>query len=335
MAKTNVTIGDVANHAGVSKSLVSNYLNGRIDKMTEQTKTKIEEVIKELNYIPNDKYRNYKQKGSGTIGLIIPDITDPFTSLICKGILDAALKHNYTVMMANSDNNIVIENVYLEKFLEQTDGMIIGSVGRNDDRLLELENKLPIVLLDRRMKTSVYDVVSSNNYEAIQDMMEYLVGLEYKAFAMFVEEMVEGMPRSIRYNSYMDFGKNNNMQQDFHVYNVNLYDDKTLMKNIVELMTEVKGKKTAIICANGRTLLHVVSALNILDLKIPDDVGICGYDDFDAAPLLHSGITTISQPSYDIGYRCVEQLVKRITSKGSLIPREINIRSKLVIRGSV
>lgn len=337
MDKKKANIEDVAASAGVSKALVSNYLNGKHEKISGSTKLRIKNSIEELEYVPNIKYRNYKKKDGGIIGLILPDIMDPFNSLCCKAITDAALKHNYVVLMANTDNNVGTESSYLEKFGEYVDGVIIASVGKNDEQLVKFGENKPIVLLDRRMKSLTYDVVSSNNYEATQDMMNYLVGLGYEAFGFFTEDLVDGMSRVIRYQSYTDFIEASEYKYDSYLYNVNLYDEKLMMKNLVDFMEQVKGKgkKTAIICANGKTLIHVISGVNSLNLSIPNEIGICGFDDFEAAALLYNGITTISQPTYDIGYRCVEQLISRINRNENIAPQIIELRSKLVTRGSV
>lgn len=335
MNESKVTIKKVAELAGVSKSLVSGYLNNRYDNMSEETKKRIESVIQELDYVPNEQYRNFKRREKGVLGLILPDITDPFYSLCCKAISDAALNHNYMLLFANSDNNIGVENVYLDRFIECTDGIIIASAGRNEQRIAKLKKKIPIVLLDRRMNDSIFDAVSSNNYESMQNMMNYLVSLGYEAFGFFVEELVEGMSRVIRYQSYVDFIEKNSLIPASYEYNVNLYDEMTIIKNLIEFREQARGKKAVIICANGKTLLHVITGVDALKLNIPSDIGICGYDDFEAAALIHSGITTISQPTYDIGYTCVKQLVERIGQSGCHDAKEINLRSKLMIRGSV
>ncbi|ABX40871.1 LacI family DNA-binding transcriptional regulator [Lachnoclostridium phytofermentans] len=335
MDQTKITITNVAEFAGVSKSLVSSYLNGRFDNMSEATRKRIEETIQSLGYEPKEQYRNFKKRERGIIGLILPDITDPFYSLCSKAIADGALNHDYMVLFANSDNNVGVENTYLDKFSECTDGIIIATVGRNDQQIMQLKDKVPVVLLDRRMKEGMFDGVSSNNYESTMDMMKYLISLGYEAFGFFVEELVEGMSRVIRYQSYMDFIKEHNLYDASFIYNVNLYDEMTMISNLIEFREQTKGKKAVIICANGKTLLHVITGVDALKINVPNDIGICGYDDFEAAALIHSGITTINQPTYDIGYACVKQLVKRINQNGDYTPKEINLRSKLVIRGSV
>lgn len=334
MGKNRTTIADVAERAGVSKSIVSNYLNRKFNHMTDETKERIERAIEELKYIPDHRRRNYKPKKTGVIGLIIPDIMDPFLTLITKGITESGLKYGYQILIGNSNYNIVSENCYLDAFQGMTDGIILSTIGRNDKKISGLHGSIPLVLLDRRISDQKYDVISSNNYESMQELMTFLTGNGYDSFAFFSEELVEGTSRLTRHQSYMEFAGQKHLTIEAYAYTINFYDEKILISSLLDFMGKAKRKKSAVICVNGRTLTHVLSGIQSLKWNIPKDMGVCGYDDFEAVTLLHNGITTISQPTYEMAYRSIERVIERIHNN-HLKPKEINLNSKLIIRGSV
>lgn len=147
------TMADVAAAVGVSKTTVSRYLHGDYEFMSEETRKKIETVIEDLNYRPNRAAQNLKSDKSNCIGLTIADIGNPFSSLLIKGVQSECRKRGCQLLIADADNSIIQENKNIESFFnEQTDGMIINSVGNNQEfiqKTCRSEENKPIILLDR------------------------------------------------------------------------------------------------------------------------------------------------------------------------------------------
>lgn len=336
--KRKVTILDVAQMAGVSKATISYYLNGKYHAMSEETKKKIELAIETVGYQPKvSKKKTKEMTNNKLIGLIISDITDPFCSSLCKGIFDATSRHGYEIMIANTDNNRNKENEYVQSFIARgISGMIINTVGNNDEELVKVYGQVPIVLADRKMETLIYDTVSSNNYEAIQECLEYIVDRQYNEIALFTEEPAKGTARSIRYRAFQDFTqKYQESDIRFSIHEISIFDYGDTLTKFISYINENKERKKAIIGVNGNTLLSLLRCTNNLSLKVPKDLGICGYDDFAWAPLVQNGITTISQPTYEMGYTCVEKIIKQIESQIQIEPTHLELRSKMEIRGSI
>ena len=332
MKQKKPTIVDVAREAGVSKTTVSYYLNQKHESLSQQTIEKLDQVVKQLGYACNTNY--HRRKKTMQIGLIVTDLTDPFISSLCKGINDACTKRGYSLMIANTNNNISLEKNHIKNFLGRTDGLIINTAGMDDETLELIGDKLPVVLVDRSIDKPVFDVVSSNNYDAVTELMKYLYGLNYTAFGLFTEDLVPGTARNIRHKSFTDFASQYQGHGFFEAYPSSLYDEQRLMFQMMDFLDKSSGRKRVFIGVNGRTMLRVLSALNTLELKVPEDVGACGYDDFDWATILKGGVTTIQQPTYEIGYECVERLIRRI-HKEKLPVQEIHLRSRLIVRSTV
>lgn len=332
MSDAKPTVADVAQRAGVSKTTVSYYLNQKYDSLSTETIERIGNVISELGYKCNSNY--HRRKKTMQIGLVVTDLTDPFIANLCKGINDAITKHGYNLLIANTDNNSSSEKKYIENFINKTDGLIINTCGMDDETIQLLSNSVPVVLVDRVIKDSIFDVVTSNNYDAMTELIKYIYNMGYTASGLFTESLVPGSARNVRCKAFADFADKYQGHSFFQIYPSSLYDENLLMSQIVDFLEKTTDKKKVFIGVNGRITLMVISALTNLNLKIPDDVGVCGFDDFDWANILKGGVTTVQQPTYDIGYECVERLFKRI-NKGKLPVKEIHLHSRLILRSSL
>ncbi len=326
------TITDVAVDAGVSKSLVSFYLNNKFDKMSSQTQERIAASIEKLQFSPNERYRRVKYKPTGMIGFIIPDLSDLYYPEVFKGVSDECMRHDLNVLIADTDNNVLKENQFISSLITKTDGIIICSVGNNDENIIKLCCNKPTVLLDRKTRVQKFDTVRSNNTQTMNELMEYLKTVGYEAFALFTPEILFGMSREERAEAFSCFATENELL--YRIYTIDRFDQKKTLLGLVNFMEISKRKKAVAIAVNGQTLIDLLSCVNALNLKVPSDIGVCGYDDFSWAPLVNSGVTTINQPTYDIGVKCVSRLISRMKDN-SLPPEVICLSAKLIIRGSV
>ncbi|MGF7400656.1 LacI family DNA-binding transcriptional regulator [Thermoanaerobacterium thermosaccharolyticum] len=162
-----ITIDYVAKKAGVSKTTISRFLNGRYEYMSDATRENIKKVIEELNYRPNNLARSLKLNRSNLIGVLVSDIGNHFSSILVKGIEKVLKENGYNLIIASTDNDATKEREYILSLLDNNvDGLIINTAGGNDDFLIRLSKKgLPIVLADRSIKDTVFDTVVVNRYE--------------------------------------------------------------------------------------------------------------------------------------------------------------------------
>ncbi len=331
MSSKKITIKEVSEKAGVSKSLVSKYLNKKFNSMSVETKEKIEQTIKELDYVPSSIHRHYKEVKCKSIGLIIPDITDSFYANVCSGVFSAGFDRGYNVIMGNVSKNVVRENEYIEQFAKSTDGIILASVNNNANYINNLSKQKPIVLLEKNIISNQFDLVTSNNFDAVTELLNYFYALGYESFALFSEMDEEGTSRLVRYNAFMEFIKSKNLEDNAEIYKFNLNDNKKMVKNLIEFNTKYCDSKRVAIALNGRMLIRLLSATSTLELDIPNDMAISGYDDFGETPLYLNGITTIKQPVYEMGYTCAERLIDRIEGKLVSKPEHIEIKSSIIV----
>lgn len=332
------TIKDVAEMAQVSKTTISRYLNGQYEFMSVETKEKIEEVIRELEYRPSNIARSLKTKKTGLIGCIIADIGSPFSSIVVKGINDVCKQMGYHVIFANTDNNPDSEKESINSLLDnKVDGLIINTTGKIDDYLIELNNYgVKIVLADRCLKSiNKIDTVATDNYRATYNCMKFLYKQGYKKIAFFTQDTTDNSSRYLRHYAYMDAVKN--------LYNINgedftyIIDEKNMdlcEKNLIDFEKKCNGETGVIFTVNGVTLLNVLHGMKNLNIKITGNLGICGYDDWGWASLIPPGITTITQDSYECGVQSAKLLISRINNDKIGKSKYVELPAEIVIRGS-
>ncbi len=182
--KNSVDIYTIAEHAGVSKSTVSRVLNNK-DDVSETTREKVMEVIKNLNYKPNSSAKGLASQRTKTVGLVVSEITNSFFSMFVKGAEDKAMEENYNIMLANS-NWVVEEELKCIRIFEEgrVDGILKISGGGDEllnDYLNSLANKeMPLIVVDRKMDNENIPKVNVDNIDGAYKGTKYLLGLGHK-----------------------------------------------------------------------------------------------------------------------------------------------------------
>jgi len=334
--RKKVTIVDVAAKAGVSKTTISRYLNGKFEYMSEESRQRIASVIEELGYRPNSLARSLKARQSFVLGVIVSDITSPFSPILLKGISDCCEKFGYRILIANSDDEPRKERDYVLNMVDQrVDGIILNTTGGNEDFLRETaEAGMPFVLADRMLNTPLFDTVHSADRDAIESMLSYLRREEYETVAFFTQPLTN----STRVNRCQVFRElypemfGEGAQVCFLEKKAR---DMTVMQ---EYMRRTQGQRRAIFTGNGVATMRVVQAMHDLDIKFPDDTGLCGFDDWDWMNLVGGGITTIKLPTYEVGMECVKRMMNHLHyvngSRAAAKPEDVELPCELEIRSS-
>ncbi|MDF2929839.1 LacI family DNA-binding transcriptional regulator [Anaerospora sp.] len=330
-----VTINDVAARAGVSKTTVSHYLNGRYDSMSKETRENIAQVVEELGYRPNALARSLKQKKTHTIGAIVANILNPFSTSIIRGVEDYCNQHGFSLILCNADEDPVKEREYLEVLADkQVDGLIINTTGYNNDLIKNLNLHLPVVLIDRKVPEINTDTVTSDSRKGVQLMIDHLIKLGRSEIAFFTMPYHEVSPRTERVLGYRQALASHGIACKPHLLVETVLDEAAVIR-AVETVLASPEPPAAIFGANNLMTMAVVKALKKLNISIPRDIAVVGFDDWDWAELIDPPVTVVSQPTYAMGQEAATLLIKRLKSKrNSRKPAVILFDPELVIRKS-
>lgn len=328
-----VTMSDIAKKAGVSKATVSMVINGRDSSISKETRTRILKIVKELNYIPNSVARSLNTNKSGTIGIILPDITNPFFSSISRAIEDEASLLGYNVIFCNTDSEIEKEEKYTKLLISKlVDGVIFtsGGEGSNSIKMLK-DNNIPFVLVDRYIKIyeDSYGVYCSNK-DGIIKGIEYLYSKGKRRIA-FVKGVDDLEISNQRLEGYTEITKK------YNIYDKNLIfeGDFTIESGITatKMMVKQKSDIDAIFYSNDLMALGGMKVLLRNGYKVPEDISVMGFDNIDISSIIEPELTTIGQPIYDMGKKSCKLLIDVINGV-EIKDKEIFFETELIVRGT-
>ncbi len=331
MAK--IKISDVADHAKVSKSTVSQYLNGRFGHMSSATKERIKSSIEELNYVPNSIARSLKTDSTKTIGVIVRDVVGFNTAKVLRGIDDYCKGKKYNVFIYNTDFNPEVERkAFLNLKEMRVDGIITTTSGKNDE-LIEDFNKqgIPVVQFQLEYKQGISDVVLSNYYQASFEATEYLIKLGHSRIAFLTQDYHQSHSRKQRYQGYVDALKKYDIPFDQGL--IHFWHRQTGFEQAPSDILATHTPPTAFFSQHLALTTDVLKNLNNSPYSIPEQVSILGFDEIPMNDYFKVPITVIKQQPYQIGKQSAKMLLERIKSKSTDFQRVI-IDCQLVERDS-
>jgi LacI family transcriptional regulator, kdg operon repressor len=308
-------MADVAKHAGVSKSTVSQYLNQRYDYMGEKTKKRIELAIEELDYRPNIIARGLKQKSTMTIGVIVANILHVFSTQVIRAIEDFCNESNYHIIVCNADDDPVKEKRYIEMLrAKQVDGIIAFPTGGNIELYKGLlKDKYPVVFMDRVLSEVQIPTVLLDNEKASLLAVDYLVKNGYEKIGMITPPLSPYVtPRLERTNGYKKgLQKHNIPLNPNYLINCEIPD---IQAKIDQMLTQTDSPE-ALIALNDLVLFEILKYTKEQQIKIPEDLALIGIDEVSFASFYSPALTTIAQPAFEMGKKAAELLLERIKNK--------------------
>lgn len=328
------TISDVAKAANTGKTSVSRYLNGEQHALSADLKQRIEHAIAELNYRPSLMARGLKRGRTRLIGLIIADMTNPYSVEVMSGIEAACREHGFTLLMCNTNNELDQEQHYLNLLSSyQVEGIVVNAVGMPEAALNNLQQSLlPMVLIDRKIPQFACDVVGLNNAEAATNVAEHLLAEKFQSVLFVTEPLGAVNTRHERLSAFKQ-----TMAQHTECLmaqaEVSLNDGQTMDVVLGDFHQQHASKRCAVVVVNGALTLQVARSLKRLDLRWGSDLGLLGFDELNWSELAGVGITTLKQPTRQIGYAALEQVLRRI--EGDTAPPQDTVFSgELIVRAS-
>lgn len=328
------TISDVAREAGVGKTSVSRLLNGEVDALSPALRERIESAIARLDYRPNQMARGLKRGRNRLIGMLVADLKNPYSVEVLQGVEAACHELGFMLMICNAANEADMERRYLQLLATyRVEGVIVNAIGVRESILRPVgEGGLPAVLVDRRIQGFASDIVGLDNAAATELAVRHLAEQGFDTIHMLVEPFEQVSSRRARVMAFEQA-----LQRDARLRGtVTVVDPAQLGDAQAKIMARLDEMaatpRAALLAANAPVAMRASLTLqHKLGLGWQRRIGFLTFDDPDWAAL--TDISTIRQPTYDIGHCAVEYLRDRI--EGATLPaRERLLDGELIVRAS-
>lgn len=327
------TIKDVAILAKVSIATVSRVVNKQ-SGVRPKTEERILKAIAQLSYIPNALARSMIRKQTNTIGVIIPDINNPFFPLLVLGIEQQARKKGYFTMLCNSNESPEIESELIQVLLERSvDGLIITTADEYGHQLQPvIERKIPVVAVDRQIKNFEVDTVLIGNVDGAYQATRHLILQGHTKIAI-----IRGPQKTTPgYERFVGF------QRALEEYNIDMVEGYIMEGDFKEQsgyestkrLYSLKEPPTAIFTSNNLMTLGCLKALTEIDWVLGEQVGLIGFDDLDFAEFVNPPLTVVSRPMRQLGEAAFDLLYAQMTNQGDRVKRHYVLSPELKIRQS-
>lgn len=335
-ATPRATIADVARVAGVSKATVSRVLNRRTDLLTPDIAARVDAAIAALAYVPSPMAQGLKRGRSRLIGLVVADITNPYSVAVLRGAEKACQQAGYLVMLFNLGNESGREREAIEALSSyQVDGFILNTLGGEARAVAEAtRHGKPVVLVDRRHPGMQADFVSLDNAGAARLGVEHLVDTGHQQL-LYVTEPVAGVSsREERNAAFHSCVAAHAPQVTGLTFESTIDNPQALDSALQNLRAQATGTpRLAVFCGNAVITLRVAAAVARLGWQLGRDVALIGFDETEWAPLVGPGLSTLAQPTDDLGRLAAQCLLERLQGL-VMAPRQILLPAQLVVRGS-
>jgi len=323
----------VARLAGVSTTVVS-YVINNTRYVSEQTRKKVLKAIKDLDYRPNIVARSLRSRRTGTVGLIICDLRNPFFAEVLQGIETKKKKKGYSILVTDTDYNVKKEKKAAEIFFsKQVEGIIIVPGGENNEHVRFLvERNIPVVLLDKKVKDNLnVDVVLVKNREGSKKLTEHLINLGHKRIGIITGPSASTTGKE-RLEGYLEALKEHSIAEDENLIKFGDFKKQSGYNLTLELLS-VSKPPTVIYACNNLMGLGAMEALQKRKVSIPKEMGLVIFDDLPWFRYVDPPLTCVTQPSFDLGKKAAELLISRMARKRKE-PREALLDVELRIRKS-
>ena len=332
--KSTISLKKVAELANVSVATVSRVLN-KDNSVKEETSLRVQKAIKQSGYHPNRVAQRLRSthRNRKLIGLLIPDIQNPFYVDVVRGIEEYAYAHDSAVLIGNFSQDLKKEKLYLEILRsESVDGFIVAPSGGKDEFVESLvEDGYATVCIDRGLANVDVDVVMVDNHKGAFEATEHLIKVGHKRIAHITgnptipttKDRISGYEAALTKNGLpidhsLIVGKESNFESGLEM---------------TKLLLQMPEPPSAIFTGNNLLTLGAFEMILKMGLKIPEDIAILGFDDMYWANSFNPALTAVRQSGYDIGRRAVELLFQRIEEPDRPTARII-MNTQLMIRKS-
>lgn len=329
------TIIDIAKEANVSTATVSHVINKTV-YVSPNLRQRVLKVIEKLNYHPNALARGLRTNKTKTVGMVIPDITNPFFPEVVRGAEDVLRSEGYTLIVGNSDNETQIEAAYYKTFLEKrVDGllMIIATNDRSPDYLRHHNrHAVPIVFIDRFCRGLPGDAVIADNFKGSAEAVAHLVDSGHRRIAIITGPKELANAR-MRFEGFRQALSRHDLPIQDELVREGRFDIQSGYEQTKALLG-LNTPPTAIFICNGLMTMGCLQAVNESGLQTPKDVAIVSFDDLKWFAYTRPQISAVAQPDYVLGTTAGEILLKRMSGRVTGPGRRKVLGTYLLVRDS-
>ena len=332
-----VRLSDIAKKSGISISTVSRVLNQKSRKyrISREVEQRVLQAAKDLRYRPNQVARSLRLKKTQTIGLVAPDLSNPFFAQIVKTIQTEAHKLRYSLVVCDSDESLELEVEHTRLLLSKgVDGLIVMPVGQQYAHFKDLlDNDVPVVTVDRGFDELATNMVVIDNYAGARAAVEHLLAHGHHRIAI-IQGLADTFTSRGRLAGYRDALADAQVPvderlivgRDFRKEN-GYIETKYLLKSA--------NPPTALFTTSDLITLGALQAISEEGLEVPKDISIVAFDDLESAEYFRCPITAVAQPKEALGEMAVKLLMEELRSPGHHEKRKIILKPALVQRNSV
>jgi LacI family transcriptional regulator len=334
MGASTVTIRDVAREAGVSPMTVSRVINASA-RVSPDTRARVEQAIAELGYVPSRLARGLSARRTGTLALIVPDVANPFFTLIVRGAEDVARRGGYRMILCDTRADLEIEREVIEEMLAyRVDGLLIAPVSdRSREHLRRLARfGVPFVLVDRTVRGVASDAVLGDSATGAQRLVEHLISLGHRRIGMIVESDEVSTARDRR-RGYVAALEAAGLPVDPEIVVQATVDSRGGLDGMRRLLA-TRNRPTAVFTVNNLVALGAIEAVRAAGLEVPDDIALVCFDDNEYVSRLYPFLTVMDQPAETFGSLATQLLLERVEGRAPERSRVVVLPAEFVVRRS-
>ena len=329
------TLAEVAHAAGVHPSTASRALNTHTQsKVSDTTITRVQNAARHLGYQPNSLARGLRMRRTFTVGMLVPDLTNPLFPPIVRGIEDRLRTGGWTLVLANTDNDDDKERLVLGSMLaRRVDGLILATARRDYPLLDEITaSGLSTVLVNRTTDDSTVPAVLGDDHAGIGQAVRHLVKLGHTKIAHVggSQTVSTGVAR---YNSFLVWMRQAGLEPDPRLIVFAEWFREDRGAEAFEELFERGADFTAVVCGNDLIALGGYDVIRQRGVRCPEDVSIVGYNDTPFNDKFSPALTSVRIPHYQIGFRVADVLLQIIEDNDYQLA-DMRLKPQLMVRGS-
>jgi LacI family transcriptional regulator len=330
-----VTMRQVAAQAGVSAMTVSRVIN-ESPRVSEDARRRVEAAIADLGYVPNRLARGLIRQKTSAIGVIVPDVANPFFTLVVRGAEEVAWRAGYHVILCNTQGDLERERSYLEDMLAfQVEGLLVAPVGERSRANLRVlkKNGVPFVLIDRSISGYDGDLVQGDSTAGAHRLVEHLIELGHRRIAM-VTETAEVSTARDRVSGYRQALEDAGIEFRPELVSEASAIDPRAAHDATLALLDLPEPPTAIFSVNNIAVVGVAEALRERGLEIPKDIALVCFDDIEHASRFHPFLTVMAQPAETFGTIAMQLLLDRLAGRVAERRRLVVLPADMIVRQS-